>query len=337
MYNSTTPMKYFPCIISALLLAATSCGSKTDRNAEADAPAAPFVRLDKTVSQFDRMPAAEQFAIVDSLAVPLNDYIYLMGASTGNIPASIDSLSHTAAFSMFAPEVDKAFPNTDGVEKSLGIINANLSRLFPALPSYSYYGIISPYRQQIMLVDSVVYVALNHYLGAGHPAYSSMPEYTRTTKQAAYIPVDVAEAILSVEYPYIESDAPTAIQYYLYEGALLNGISALTGITDVATLMGWTPEQVQQVSAQEQGIWQKMASDNLIYTTDMSAARRLCELSPASRVIAPDLPGRIGRYIGYKIVNAYLANNPDVTISELLSPQFYNSPSALIKSGYSPQ
>lgn len=327
-------MKYFSTILIALALTAASCSSHHDGTAAEDAP---FVRLDKTVAGFSRLSPAEQVAVVDSFTVPLNDYIYLMGVSTGNIPASIDSLSHTAAYAMFEPEVDKAFPSTQAIEKSLGVINANLSRKFPALPHYSYYGIISPYRQQIMMVDSVVYVALNHYLGADHPAYSSMPEYSRVTKQPSYIPLDVAEAILSVEYPYVESPTPSAIQYYLYEGALLKGISELTGITDEAVLMGWTPEQLEQVKQQEPGIWRKMASDNLIYTTDMSTARRLCEPSPASRLIAPDLPGRIGRFIGYQIVNSYIANNPDTPIPGLLSPDFYNAPSTLIQSAYSPQ
>lgn len=330
-------MKYFSYILLLFIVSATSCRSGNDGNTDVMSSSVPFVRLDKTVSGFSQLTPAEQIAVVDSLAIPLNDYIYLMGSSTGNIPASIDSLSHTAAFAMFAPEVERAFPSTVAVERSLGVINTNLSKYFPSLPAYSYYGIISPYRQQIMLVDSVVYVALNHYLGAGHAAYSSMPEYMRTTKQPDYIPLDVAEAILSVEYPYTESNSPEAIQYYLYEGALLKGISDLTGIDNPATLMGWIPEQMQQVRNQEQGIWHKMASDNLIYTTDMSAARRLCEPSPASRQIAPDMPGRIGRYIGYNIVNSYLANNPDATIADLLNPQFYNSPSALIKSGYSPE
>ncbi len=79
-----------------------------------------------------------------------------------------------------------------------------------------------------------------------------------------------------------------------------------------------------------------MAADNLIYSTDMSIARRLSEPSPSSTLISPNLPGRVGRYIGYRIVDAYIANNPGTKLSDILSPDFYNSPSVLINSGYAP-
>lgn len=72
---------------------------------------------------------------------------------------------------MFEPEIEKAFSSTVQLEKRLGTLNANMSEQLPSLPSYSYYGILSPYRQQVILVDSVVFVALNHYLGSEHEAY----------------------------------------------------------------------------------------------------------------------------------------------------------------------
>lgn len=330
-------MKYFPHTVLALSLMAGACTSGDGNGRDTQSESTPLTRLDRIVADFAELPADRQYAIVDSLAVPLNDYIYLMGASTGNIPASVDSLSHTAAFAIFKPEVEKVFTSTSSIEKDLGTLDANMHRHLPALPRYSYYGIISPYRQQVMLVDSVVYVALNHYLGEDHEAYSSMPEYLRRTKTRANITPNIAEAILSVEFPY-EADAnPTAIQYFIYEGALLNAVATLTGISDTAALMGWTPAQLSQAASQESATWRKMAADNIIYSSDMTLARRLCAPSPSAQPISADLPGRIGRYTGYRIVRSYLDNNPGTDISTTLSPSFYNSPSTLINSGYSPQ
>lgn len=317
-----------------LMSSVCSCKNKGDGT---EASPAPFVRLDKIVAQFPEMPAQRQIAVVDSFAISFNDYIYLMGASTGNIPASIDSLSHTAAFAMFEPEVEKAFSSTAGLQNKLGVLDKNMREQLPSLPSYSYFGIVSPYRQQVILVDSVVFVALNHYLGSSHEAYSNMPEYQRGTKSEAYIPLDIAEAVVSVEYPYQSGSNPTAIQYMIYEGALLKAVSDLTGVTDMAQLLGWTPAQLSEVKSKEGEIWRKMASDNIIYSTDMTLAQRLCAPSPSAQSISPDLPGRLGRYIGYRIIESYLAANPGVTLPELLAPSFYNSPSALINSRYSPK
>ncbi len=329
-------MRYILPTILSLSLMAAACSSKSGDTSDSASLSAPFTRLDRLVEQFPSMTAQRQHVVVDSLAIPLNDYIYLMGASTGDIPASIDSLSHTAAFAMFGPEIEEVFPDNGLIEKELGIIDANIASKLPGLPHYSYYGIISPYRQQIMLVDSVVYVALNHYLGEDHEAYSSMPRYVRATKKADYISLDIAEAIISVEYPFERGNAPTVTQYLIYQGALARAVATLTGTEDVAKLMGWTAGELEEVTSQETAVWRKMAADNLIYSTDMSIARRLSEPSLSSTLISPNLPGRVGRYIGYRIVDAYIANNPGTKLSDILSPDFYNSPSVLINSGYAP-
>lgn len=330
-------MKQFNLTIIALTLIFPFCSCNSNLNGNSATTKAELIRLDNIVANFSSHHSNEQIAIIDSLSIPLNDYIYLMGASTGDISASIDSLSHTAAFAMFKPEVDKVFTSTEILENDLGKINTNIQEILPSLPDYVFYGIISPYRQQVMLVDSTIYIALNHYLGANHEAYSSMPEFTRATKQSAYIPVDVAEAIVSIEYPYVADDTPTAIQYLLYEGVKVQAISMLTGIDDIPTLMGWNAEQASSVESQEAAIWRKMAEDNIIYSTDMSIARRLCEPAPNSRAVSPDLPGRVGRYVGYRIVSSYLDNNQSATLSDILSPDFYNNPSTLINSAYTPE
>lgn len=330
-------MRYFHYMILLGAMVTGACSGSSNAGRETNADKTRFTRLDKIVAQFSEMTQQQQFATVDSFAIPFNDYIYMMGASTGDIRASIDSLSHTAAFTMFEPEIEKAFSSTEQIEKRLGGLNANMSKQLPSLPSYSYYGILSPYRQQVILVDSVVFVALNHYLGGEHEAYSSMPDYTRRTKAEEYIPVDIAEAIVAVEYPFTASDnEPAAVNYFIYEGALLKAVSSLTGEDNIAFLLGWTPDQLATVQASEAEIWRKMAADNMIYSTDMHLARRLCSPAPSSSPISVELPGRIGRYIGYRIVCSYLANNPATTISDILSPAFYNSPTTLINSSYTP-
>ena len=326
-------MKKFLFIILTIIPALCSCNRTND---DATAPA-KITRLDSIVANFGLMPEQSRLEIVDSLAIPVHDYIFTMGtAMHGDIAASIDSLSHTAAYAKFYPEVAKSFPSTDSIEIALGFVDKQLAAHFPDITPYSYYTVISPYRQQVMMVDNNMYIALNHYLGPDHPAYAGMPDYIRVTKSPRYIPVDVAEAIISVRYPYEAEGNPTAIQRFIYDGAKAAVVKRLTGTDDIATLMGWTPQQLAVVQEAEGRIWRKMATNGIIYSTDMTMAERLVNPSPASSIISSEIPGRIGRYIGYRIVESYLSAHPDTPLSHLLTPAFYNSPSTLIDSGYNP-
>ena len=54
----------------------------------------------------------------------------------------------------------------------------------------------------------------------------------------------------------------------------------------------------------------------------------------AIRDMGTQWPGRVGRFIGYRIVQAYLTRHPETKLNELLSPTFYTSSMTLPDSGY---
>ena len=43
-----------------------------------------------------------------------------------------------------------------------------------------------------------------------------------------------------------------------------------------------------------------------------------------------------GRYVGYRIVEKYVENHPEIHLTELLRPAFYSSAETLKNSGYRP-
>ncbi len=67
-------------------------------------------------------------------------------------------------------------------------------------------------------------------------------------------------------------------------------------------------------------IWRFFVENELLYNTDPSLSGRFMNPAPFSKFyleLDSESPGRIGQYIGWQIVRAYMKNN-DVSLSKML-------------------
>lgn len=268
----------------------------------------------------------------------VSDYLFAMGYTGENLEESIDSMKNSAAFKIFYADVMERLPISDRqtLEKSLSRVSQKFKEGFPKVPDYCYYEVISPYAQTIMTSDSMMFIAVNHYLGEDYEAYRGMEDYVKRVKIPTHIPYDVVEAALSIAYPYEPSSDATLLNRLLYEGAMVNAILEVTG-GDITSLNGWDESQLRLLKDNEKNAWQTLIGYDYLYSTDRSLASKLFSPAPSTGLLSPDAPGRAGRFVGYKIVRSYIDNNPGITSAELLSPKFYNDPQTLSKAKYNPK
>ena len=165
-------------------------------------------------------------------------------------------------------------------------------------------------------------------------AIQAFENYRRVLKEPERMVYDVAEAMVRSAFPYTPDSESTLFSRIAYEGLIVCVVKSLVEDSDLASVLGYDNNQLSWAVENESKIWQKIVSDNLLYSTDPSITLRLVEPSPASLLINSAAPGRIGRYVGYRIVLSYLDNNSDVSIESLLKNEIYRSPQMLIDSDF---
>lgn len=329
MRNNARRLSAYMAIGVALLMAVlTGCHSGSG-----DAARVKINRIDSLVNALadgrfeDSIPAG--------MLRPLTDYLYAMGLSTGDIRVDVATLGKSVAYDVFYKEVVKRFDSLDSLEKVLGAVDKSLTSDFLAVGSHTYNAVIIPFRQSIVVGDADVYIGLNHYLGQGHPAYNGFSDADRATRTYAHIPYHVAEALIATAYPYSESAESNLLSRMLYSGAVAKGVLSAVPESSEAELLGWSDEEYEIMRKSEKAIWEKLASENLLFSTDYSVTGSWMSAEP--QLAGTELPGNIGRYMGLRIVESYLRNNPEVKVSELLLPTFYDDEKILIKANYNPK
>lgn len=249
----------------------------------------------------------------------------------------LEAWASSQPVAVFTPDVDSVFTDTLLVGRILGNILRNADEAGLSLPNRRYATVVYGRPESVLFVDSVMLIALNHYLGSDYPGYSHWPVFMRQNKKQEALPYDLAEALVATSYPYaLHGEDATLLSRMVYEGAITHAKMTLVPQSDPAKALGYTDVEFKWLADNEHSIWRSIVQKQLLYDISDDVVSRIVSPTPEVSIVDPVSPGRVGRYIGYRIVESYIKNNPGKTLPYILSPDFYKGNSALVQSGYNP-
>ena len=165
------------------------------------------------------------------------------------------------------------------------------------------------------------FVGLDNFLGAGYPGYDGIPAYQRDLLRQSQLPVAYAHALLATLSLENFND-PTLVAQMVYQGKIALATEALTGYSiETSEVLGYRPEEWSFLETSESNIWEVMVREKILFSTDMMVRQRLAEPAPFSKLgtaMDGDIPGRVARYIGYKLVKSYAENHRELSLKEII-------------------
>jgi gliding motility-associated lipoprotein GldB len=174
------------------------------------------------------------------------------------------------------------------------------------------------YRNKVVVTDTVLVIAIDNYLGADHEFYSGIQKYLTDNMTPSQIVVDIAKAYGEKEIFQVQKK--TLLDEMIYFGKQLYFKDLMIPFKTDAEKIGYRPEQLEFAKANENMIWTEFVENEMLYDTDNSLPARFIADAPFSKFyleLDRQTPGRLGQYIGWQIVKAYMNNN-DVSFKEML-------------------
>ncbi len=166
------------------------------------------------------------------------------------------------------------------------------------------------YRNKVILADNMLVLGLDNYLGADHYFYEGIERYVTKEMKASQIGPDVAEKYAR-QYIKIPNTRSFLGQIVYFGKELYLMDLWLPNATD-ADKIGYTEAEYQWAEENEEYMWRYFIEKELLYSTDPKLAARFVSPAPFSKFyleIDNESPGMLGRYLGWKIVRAYMENN----------------------------
>ena len=144
-------------------------------------------------------------------------------------------------------------------------------------------------------------------------------------------------AIAYAEKYIYQPQNKTFIDEMIYFGKQLYFTDVMIPFKPESARIGYTQEQFDWATANESYIWRYFVERELLFSTDTKLSGRFITPAPFSKFYLEDIdsesPGRLGQYIGWQIVRAYMERNDD-SLEEML----LNSPEEIFnKSKFKPR
>ncbi|HKJ42683.1 MAG TPA: hypothetical protein VKA27_11355 [Sunxiuqinia sp.] len=207
---------------------------------------------------------------------------------------------------------------------------------FPNKAIPNIYTCVSGLNQSIIVADSLIGISLDKFLGMDCKYYPrlGLPEYKIRNMYPGKIVPDAMHFWGQTEYP-ISNSASKVIDHMIYQGMLLYYEDAMMPDVPDTVKIGYTKKQLDFCIASEQGMWTYLAEHNLLFSTKRMDIKRYVGDGPYTSSFSPKSPGRVGAWLGWQIVKAYMKKNPKVSLKELMQTKDYLG--ILNNSGYQPE
>lgn len=221
---------------------------------------------------------------------------------------------------LLASEVEKTFNNFQNVEDAIEGLFQHLKYYDKTFKEPRIITVNSDvdYRNKTIVTDTIVIIALDTYLGANHEFYEGIPKYITQNMEASQVVCDLATNY-SEKYIF-QSQRKTLLDEMIYFGKQLYFKDKMIPFKSDAEKIGYSQAQLDWAMANESYIWQYFVERELLFNTDSSLPSRFVAPAPFSKFyleLDNESPGRLGQYIGWQIVKAYMDNN-DVSLMDML-------------------
>lgn len=228
-------------------------------------------------------------------------------------------------------EVDDTFSSIKDTEAEIESLFNHLKYYFPEFnpPRVITTTNDVDYRNRVVVTDTIVVVSLDTYLGSDHEFYGGIQKFIRANFNKNQIVVDLASQYAQ-KYVY-QSAHRTFLDEMIYFGKILYFKDKVIPFKTEAQRIGYNQEELNWAIANESYIWRYFVERELLFSTDKKLSSRFIVDAPFSKFyleeIDTDSPGKVGQFIGWQIVKAYMNQN-NVSLKEMLitSPEeIYNN------------
>ncbi|MGY6558978.1 MAG: gliding motility lipoprotein GldB [Nitritalea sp.] len=263
-----------------------------------------IIRLDKEFQN------AESASVIQVLLEEHHEFTTLFfGADALNqveeLAESLFDLHQEADFKPLDAAIATEFADTKALEKEIQEAFKHFSYYFPQENLPRLYFINSGFAADFTLDADIIIIGLEYFL----PEESGfvppdLPYYIRKRYAPAYLVPNLMTA-LSTRFNTTQADDQTLLAEMIYYGKAYHFTKSLLPCTPDSLIIGYTGEEVVASYANERYIWSYFVEQDLFFETNPFIIRKYTGEAPNTDEISPDAPGRLGRWLGWNIVDDF--------------------------------
>ena len=308
--------------VTLLFLFLSSCTNKHPRQADLPELSFEFIRFERLFFGDDDIP----------LAKLKQDFPYLFPAQT---PDTIWQAKRKDSLQLVLYHASQRLTSAK-LEKRISSVLQHAAFYFPEMTTPKKVITLLTdvdYSMRAVDADSLLLLSVDTYLGEEHELYQGIPLYIKRKLSPSHIESELIDAVAPRFVPN-PKDRSFLTQMVTHGKRLLLHDYLAPDLTKEQHIQ-YTAAQWAWAEEHEQEVWDYFIANELLFSTDDRLRFRFLSPSPFSKFytfLDENSPGRIGQWIGYRIVQAY-QKRTGATLNEVLEA---DAQEILKKSRYKP-
>ena len=313
-------------IIAAIVVLLVGCGNSHRCHIKSgNVVPVEVARFDSVIPQY---VASEDTAVLHSIMRDagrfwgIYNYHLLMLSDMPYFKQGLAAFLNDSVVSQLYADSQHAFADMSQEENELAVVAARFRQLFPDQPNPQFQAHISAMRVPVITVDSLVSISIDTYLGDHYEGYRGRyNNYELRYHNRDRLIIDVAEVLL--RNAVVHPGGKTLLDDMVYEGRILYLLSGLLGDDDPMKLFAYSDEELEWCEKNETRVWKKMIEQGDLFTTDAMTKNKYINPAPFTAPLSQNAPARIGRWVGYRIVQQYIERN-NITPEQIAHDSIYH-------------
>lgn len=195
-------------------------------------------------------------------------------------------------------------------------------------------GLTSGY--DLVINEQSLFIGIDHFLidkEKFRPNPQIFHNYILKFYNRENIAIKVSQ-LLSQKYNAYDGKDQSLLANIIFYGKAYFFVKSMNPTEKNPLIIEYSEKEWNAAEENDHIIWDHFVKKELFYTKDKKLISKYVDPRPTTGEVAEACPGRIGQWLGFKIVESYMKNNPDVSLQDLMVET--DSRTILHKSKYKP-
>jgi len=314
--------KIFPVLVVSLLLYACSKSEEEKCVFIPDtSPDALNLEIESLEDSLPAITSKKQLANFFSRHTDLRDHFFNRSAYPDD-STFVNELFHRFTnphLDTLLLETRKVFGDHAELKAEFQNAFANIRYYYPSFQPPKIKTVISGLETDLFVSDSLIIIGLDYFLGPDAKYKPNMYDYMLRRYQKNFIVPSVLLLFgIDSRVNHTSLTDKTVLADMISYGKAYYFAKHMMPCVPDSVFIGYTSEEMQGSRENEGLIWFRFLEDQVLYQTSHLVKQKFIAERPKTIEVGEKCPGRIGTWVGWQIVNAFMEQSSKTTLPELM-------------------
>jgi len=234
-------------------------------------------------------------------------------------------------------ETHRVFGHGDELRREFLLAFSNMKYYYPDFTPPKVETFISGLESDLYVTDSAVFIGLDYFLGNdARFRPNNMYDYMlRRYTKSFIVPSVMLLTGVDTRFNKVNPEDRTVLGEMIAYGKAYYFAKRMLPCTADSLLIGYSAKEFEGSVKFENLIWSRLVQDEVLYATSHLVKQKYLAERPKTIEVGEECPGRIAQWVGWRIVDSYMASHPETTLPQLM--EMVDAQQLFRDSGYKPQ